>query len=137
MLFIVSRMLSRLFKFNSIRTVTTTPSGTYGMLYARKYKGSVSNDTESKLVYSGPFSPAVKAIKLVSLVSSSTALSVTPFLIAFGKEGIPLLGKSMIVSIAGTLGVSFKVDIGSYLPALLSFYAFDTSLPRRTSKISR
>ena len=92
-------MLSRLFKFNSIRTVTTTPSGTYGMLYARKYKGSVSNDTESKLVYSGPFSPAVKAIKLVSLVSSSTALSVTPFLIAFGKEGIPLLGKSMIVSI--------------------------------------
>ena len=92
-------MLSQLFKLSSIRTVTVTPTSTYGMLYARKYKGSVSKDTDSKLVYSGPFSPAVKAIKLVSLVSSSTALIVTPFLIIFGREGIPLFGKCMIVSI--------------------------------------
>ena len=92
-------MLSRLLMLSSIRTITTTPPRTYGMLYARKYKSSVGNNTDSKLVYSGPFSPAVKAIKLVSLVSSSTALFVTPFLIAFGREGIPLIGKSMIVGI--------------------------------------
>lgn len=31
----------------------------------------------------------------------------------------------MIGIIAGKLGESFKVDIGSYLPAQLSFYAFE------------
>ncbi|KAI6656968.1 hypothetical protein LOD99_16269 [Oopsacas minuta] len=93
-------MLSRIIKLNSIRSVIS------GKLDSKRYE----SNTQSKLVYSGPFSPAVRAIKLVSLVSSFTALSISPFLLAFGKEGIPLLGKSMIVSITllaswGTTGL--------------------------------
>ena len=36
-----------------------------------------------------------------------------------------MLGDMVIGIITGKLGESFKVDIGSYLPAQLSFYAFE------------
>ena len=106
-------MLSRLVGFNSMSKIVirpALPATTNGMRGCNRHKSDVGIAPEPKLVYSGPFSPAVKAIKLVSLMSSTTALFVSPFLLAFGKEAIPLFGKSMIVSITllaswGTTGL--------------------------------
>ena len=104
-------MLCRFVRFTSKSQIVSIrpalPVTTHGM---RGYQSDVGVATDSKLVYSGPFSPAVKAIKVVSLMSSFTALFISPFLLAFGKEEIPMFGKCMIVSITllaswGTTGL--------------------------------
>ncbi|KAI6656969.1 Exosome complex component rrp40 [Oopsacas minuta] len=41
------------------------------------------------------------------------------------KRYVPMLGDMVIGIITGKMGESFKVDIGAYLPAQLSFYAFE------------
>ena len=110
---VVHSMLSRFVKFTSMNHIFIRPSlpiTTHGMRGYKRHKSDVGIATDSKLIYSGPFSPAVKAIKLVSLMSSMTALITSPFLLAFGKEEIPMLGKSMIVTITllaswGTTGL--------------------------------
>lgn len=74
----------------------------------KRYKPT--NAPVSHLVYSGPFSTAVKSIKIVSVMTSTTALFVSPLLLLFGREEVPMVGKAMVVAITliaswGTTGM--------------------------------
>ena len=88
---------------------------------------SLSTVDSSSLVYSGPLTKSVKAIKLLSITTAVCAVTFCPVLIYFGNQATPLIGRIAISSLVTTVGLSTTFILHWFIKCYVAKLYYDRS----------
>ena len=102
----------------------TTPSlSSWPCLYSPHR--TVSTQEKGTLVYSGPLSKAVRAIKIFSIATACCSVSFSPIFLYFGNPATPFVGRVVITSLVTTVGLSTTFILHWFIKSYVTKLYFD------------